>query len=125
MTTLLEILPPLIVAIHLAWILWVIAGAFFTRGRPWLTAFHIASLIWGILVETLPIDCPLTLAEQSLEARAGLHPWAGSFLLHYLDAIVYPNVSLTLLITCAVAVCALNLGIYAWRFYQYRTARRR
>ncbi len=124
MNSFFHILAPVVVAIHLAWILWVIAGAFFTRGRPLLTAFHIASLIWGILVETLPINCPLTLAEQSLQAHAG-HPWAGSFLLHTLDAIVYPNVSPTLLILCAVAVCALNLGIYAWRFYRYRIARRR
>ncbi|MGA7158562.1 MAG: DUF2784 domain-containing protein [Acidobacteriaceae bacterium] len=119
MNLLLHVLPPIVVAIHLAWILWVIFGAIWTRGRPWLTAFHIASLVWGIIVETLPVDCPLTLAEQALEARAGLHPFAGSFLLHTLDAIVYPNVSLTLLISCAVAVCALNLGIYAWRLYKF------
>ncbi|MGA8938788.1 MAG: DUF2784 domain-containing protein [Acidobacteriaceae bacterium] len=119
MSFLLQILPPTVVAIHLAWILWVITGALWTRGRPWLTAFHIASLVWGIIVETCPIDCPLTLAEQAVESRAGLHHWAGSFLLHYLDAIVYPNVPVTILITFAVAVCALNLSIYAWRLYKF------
>ncbi len=136
MNFLLQILAPLVVAIHLAWILWVIAGALWTRGRPWLTAFHIASLLWGILVETLPIDCPLTLAEQALEASihapsasihlpsASAHLLSGGFLLHALDALVYPNVPLALLIPCAVAVCALNLGIYAWRLYQCLSSRR-
>jgi hypothetical protein len=119
MNFLIQILPPLIVAIHLAWILWVITGALWTRGRPWLTAFHVASLLWGIIVETCPIDCPLTLAEQALEARASLHPWAGSFLLHYLDLIVYPNLPVALLVAFGVAVCILNLAIYAWRLYTF------
>ena len=52
-----------LLAIHLAWILWVIFGVFWTRGRPWLTAFHLASLGWGILVEIGPWPCPLTLFE--------------------------------------------------------------
>jgi Protein of Unknown function (DUF2784) len=125
MSFLLQILPPLVVALHLAWILWVITGALWTRGRPWLTTFHVASLVWGIIVETCPIDCPLTLAEQTLEARASSHAFSGGFLLHTLDAIVYPNVPLTLLITCAVAVCALNLGIYVWRLYKFLSSPRR
>ena len=32
----------LVLVVHLAWILWVIFGAFWTRGRRWLAAFHIA-----------------------------------------------------------------------------------
>lgn len=118
MNFLTQALPAAVVAIHLAWILWVIAGAFWTRGRPWLTAFHVVSLVWGIIVETLPIACPFTLAEQVLEARAGEPTWAGSFLLHYLDAIVYPNLPVSVLIAFGVAVCAFNLGIYARRLWK-------
>jgi hypothetical protein len=32
-----ELLASLVLAIHLLWILWVINGAFWTRGRPLLT----------------------------------------------------------------------------------------
>ncbi len=118
MTAVFQILAPLVVAIHLAWILWVITGVRWTRGRPWLTAFHVASLVWGIVVETCPVNCPLTLAEQGLEAAAGMRPWAGGFLLHYLDAIVYPNLPVSLLIALGVMVCGSNLLIYAWRLFQ-------
>lgn len=118
MNFLTQALPPAVVAIHLAWILWVIVGAYWTRGRPWLTAFHVTSLVWGIIVDTCPISCPLTLAEQILESRAGDHVWAGSFLLHYLDAIVYPNLPVSVLVAFGVAVCAFNLGIYAWRLWK-------
>src|SRR6266571_2143741 len=47
-----------------------------------------------------PWACPLTLAENYFEARAGIAPYQGPFLLHYLDAIVYPNLSPTLLTVC-------------------------
>jgi hypothetical protein len=118
MNFLLQTLPPAVVAVHLAWILWVITGTFWTRGRPWLTTFHIASLVWGIIVETCPVSCPLTLLEQALEARAGSYVWTGSFLLHYLDAIVYPNLPISLIVSFGVAVCSVNLAIYAWRLWK-------
>lgn len=109
----------LILAAHLAWIALVIFGAFFTRGRPAWSAIHIGALMWGIIVESSPWPCPLTLAEQYFEARAGMAAYHGDFLLHTLDAVVYPNVSAWVVTVAGVAVCALNLGIYGWRFKQY------
>lgn len=110
-----RLLIALVLALHLAWILWVIVGAFFTRGRPWLTGFHLASLIWGIIVEAGPWPCPVTLLEQHLETRAGFQPFTGGFLVHTLDAVVYPSLPVSLIVACAVAVCAFNLFIYLLR----------
>lgn len=104
-----------VLVVHLIWILWVIFGAFWTSGRRWLTVFHIASLLWGIAVEIGPWPCPLTLAEDFFQHRAGLASYRGSFLLHSVSSLVYPNVSVTLLTACGVVVCVANLGIYAWR----------
>jgi len=109
----------LVLALHLVWILFVMTGACFTGKRPKLTAFHLASLLWGIVVETGPWPCPLTLAENFLEVRAGIVPYSGSFLVHYLGLIVYPNLSVRLITTCAVAVCAANLAVYCWRFVKF------
>ena len=106
----------LVLALHLAWILWVIFGAIWTDGHRWLTAFHIVSLLWGIAVEIGPWPCPLTIAEQFLQHKAGVAPYRGSFLLHYLGLIVYPNISVLLLTICGVAVCAANLATYARRW---------
>lgn len=110
--------------LHIAWILAVIFGAFFTRGRPVWTALHIASLLWGIAVELGPWPCPLTLAEQYLEAHAGMQAYRGSFLMHYLDRIVYPNLPWWLVASVGASVCVLNLGIYAWRFRRVWMLRR-
>ena len=109
----------LVLLVHLAWILLVIFGALFTRGRRAWTALHILALLWGIATEAGPWPCPLTLAEQYFEIRAGLAAYHGSFLLHTLDAIVYPNVPAWVVTVIGVAVCVLNLGIYAGRFRQY------
>jgi hypothetical protein len=109
----------LVLAIHLAWILFVIIGAFFTRGRPRLAALHIASLVWGIVVETGPWPCPLTLTENAFERRAGIVPYTGSFLVHYLDRIIYPNLSVELIVMCGVLVCVLNLAVYGYRLWRW------
>lgn len=101
---------------HLLFIAWVIFGALFTRGRPRLAAVHIVTILYGIIAQTTPLVCPLTLAENWCEAHAGVSPYHGSFLLHCLYGTVYPNVPLALLITVALFVCAFNLGVYAWRF---------
>lgn len=110
-----------VLIVHLLYIAWVIFGAIFTRGRPWLAAVHIATIVWGIIAETTSAPCPLTLAENWCEARAGIAPYHGPFLLHYLDATVYPNIPEALLITVAVFVCAFNLGIYVQRFRRRRS----
>jgi hypothetical protein len=109
----------LVLMVHLVWIVWVIFGVLWTSGRRWLTAFHIASLVWGIAVEVGPWPCPLTMAEDFFQRRAGLAPNQGSFLQHCMSSLVYPNVSETLLTICGVAVCAANLAIYAWRAFRW------
>jgi len=120
-----RILAACVLAFHLLWIFWVIFGAVWTRGRPWLTAFHIASLVWGIIAEAGPWPCPLNLAENWCEAQAGIQPYSGGFLVHYLDRIVYPNISVSFLIGCAVVVCAVNLAVYLTRLVRFLRGRRR
>jgi len=103
-----------VLAAHLGWILFVIFGALLTRGRRVLTTLHIASLIWGVIVEISPLPCPLTLAEQYFD------PYSGGFVAHYLDRIVYPDLPEWLLTALGVLVCVLNLAIYARRWRKSR-----
>src|ERR1700758_2497204 len=102
----------LVLFLHVLFILWVIFGALLTRSRPVLRFLHIASLVWGILTEMLPWPCPLTVLENWLESKAGVQPYKGGFLLHYLDKLVYPDISATILTFAGVIICALNLAFY-------------
>jgi len=106
-----------VLILHALFILWVIFGALLTKSRPILRWLHISCLIWGILTELLPWPCPLTMLESWLEGSAGVEPEQGGFLLHYLDKLVYPNISPTTLTVAAVIVCALNLAFYGWRMW--------
>jgi len=111
------VLATAILLMHVLFIVWVIFGALLTRSRPILRGLHIASLVWGILIEVLPWPCPLTLLENWLEGKAGVQPYEGGFLLHYLDKLVYPDISATVLSAAGVIVCAVNLAFYgrqAW-----------
>ncbi len=98
--------------LHALFILWVVFGALLTRSRPILRRMHIISLVWGILTELLPWPCPLTVLENRLEGKAGVEPYQGGFLLHYLDKLVYPDISATVLIVAGVIICTLNLAFY-------------
>ena len=104
-----------VLSIHAAYIAWFIFGAFFTRGRPRLAALHVATLVYGVIVEIFDFWCPLTALENWLEVRGEVSTYRGPFLLHYLDVVVYPNIPPDLLVAGAVAVCSLNLWIYARR----------
>lgn len=116
-------LAALVLFLHLLWIVWVLFGWMLTRHRPVLAWIHIASLIWGVCVEAGPWPCPLTLLEQWLESRAGSGSYQGGFIVHYLDAIVYPDVSPQLLTWVGSGVCVAILAIYVVRFWRDRHAR--
>lgn len=115
------LLAGLVLAIHLLFILWVIFGWIFTRRRPVWRSLHIGCVIYGIFIEVSNLTCPLTFIETALEARGGETPYHGAFILHYLEILVYPDIPLFALITVAVIVCLVILGIYTRR-YRRRTA---
>jgi len=103
-----------ILTLHALFILWVVFGTFFVWRKPILRWVHIASLVWGIVIELQDWPCPLTLAENWLEQKAGVEPYHGGFLLHYMDKLVYPDISLLALTAAGIIVCFVNLVFYIW-----------
>jgi len=102
--------------LHLVWLVWVLCGWLATRGRPVLRWLHIGSLVYGILISVAGWLCPLTHAEQYFRRRAGVAPYEQSFLEHYLETVVYPDVPPALLLWGGVLVCVGILGVYIARF---------
>jgi hypothetical protein len=100
----------------------VLLGWTVTRYRPLLRTLHIVSLLYAIVIESVPWPpCPLTVAETWLEARAGIEPAQGPFLVRVLDAMVYPNLPAWLVVGGAVLVCLGILSLYL-RSYRRGTA---
>jgi hypothetical protein len=59
----------------------------------------------------------MMLLENWLETKAGVEPYPGGFLLHYLDRLGYPDVSATALTSGGVIICVLNLTFYAGQMW--------
>jgi len=64
------------------------------------------------------------LAETWLEARAGIEPARGPFLVHVLDAIVYSDLPEWLVVGGAVLVCVAILSVYLLRYRRRTTGGR-
>ena len=80
-----------------------------------------ASLAYAIVIELLPWPpCPLTVAETRLEARAGVEPAHGPFLVRVLGAIIYPELPEWLVVGIAVGVCIAILSVYLRRYRRRR-----
>jgi len=110
-----EALATAVILIHLAWIVLVLFGVAWTRGRPTWTVVHLVCLVWGIVVEVGPWRCPLTMLENYFEARGGEHAVQGNFILHWVQALIYPNAPYWLVTTAGVTACSITLAVYAWR----------
>lgn len=103
--------------LHLLWCGWVILGWTVTRCRPLLRTLHIASVVYAMVIELIPWPpCPLNVAETWLEARAGIEPAHGRFLVRVLDAILYPDLPVWLVVGGALLVCVAILCVYLRRY---------
>jgi hypothetical protein len=108
----------LLVALHLAFIVFVVLGGILAlrwRLAPWL---HLPAAGWGALAALQGWICPLTPLEIRLRHAAGEQGYEGSFIEHYLLPIVYPEaLTREIQVGLGLAVCAVNAAIYAvvWR----------
>jgi hypothetical protein len=116
------ILAEAVLFLHVLWCGWVLLGWTVTRRRRVLRTLHITSVFYAIVIQIAPWPpCLLTVAEVWLEARAGIEPSHGPFLVRVLDAVVYPDLPERLVIGCAVLVCAGILSVYLRRYLHRQT----
>jgi hypothetical protein len=102
----------LTVLLHFLFIVFVIFGALLVARLPKLKPVHWVALAYGLLVEVFNWYCPLTLLEQWLRRAGGQEAYERSFLVHYLDALIYWDVPQWVLIAGAIGVALANVAIY-------------
>ncbi len=98
----------LVVVIHLAFLVFVAAGAILAWRWPSLVPLHAASVLWSVAIITVGFACPLTGLEKSLRGLAGEEGYGGGFVDRYVEGVVYPE-SLTPLLR-ALAAAAILVG---------------
>ncbi len=118
-----RLLADAVVALHLAYIVFVVGGAVVVLKWRWVAWPHLLAVVWGAYVEFSGTVCPLTPLEQSLRRRAGQAGYGGSFIDNYLIPVMYPaDLTITIQIGLGALVLVLNLLLYGW---VWRRVRRR
>ena len=79
-----------IVALHFAFVVFVVLGGMLAWRNPKLAWLHLPAAAWGAYAELTATVCPLTPLENALRASAGTSGYTGSFVEHYLMPLLYP-----------------------------------
>ncbi len=110
--------------LHLAFIVFALFGAAIAVWWRRVILIHIPAAAWGIFVEVTGRVCPLTYVENYLRVKAGDSGYTESFVEHYVLNLIYPS-DLTRETQYALAgVCTIvNIAMYAWLFWRWRTRR--
>jgi hypothetical protein len=112
-----KILADLTVALHFAWILFLLLGAVWGVRYRWVKYFHLFGLGFAFLIQALDWYCPLTHLEIYLRARHDPSlAYAGSFIIYYLEQVVYLQVPQYAIVVMTILLCALNLFLYIKKY---------
>ncbi len=107
-----------LVALHLAFIVFVIAGGALTLvDRRWAIV-HLPAVAWAAFTEFTATVCPLTPWENVFRAKAGEGGYSESFIEHYIVPVIYPQgLTPDAQFALGIAVVVLNVVVYAiaWR----------
>lgn len=109
-----RILADLVVIVHLAFVLFVVAGGVLVWRWPRLAWVHLPAAAWGVVVECAGLVCPLTPLELWLRSRAGGGVYEGGFVEQYLLPVLYPpTLGRELQWLLGGVVAGVNLAVYA------------
>lgn len=118
-----RLLADVLLVLHLAFVIFVVAGGALVWRRPWLAGLHLPAVAWGAWIEFSAGICPLTPLENRLRQAGGEAGYTGGFIEHYLLPLIYPaGLTPRLQLVLGGLVLAVNLVAYAlaWRALRRR-----
>ena len=86
-----RVLADILVALHLAFVLFVVLGGILVLRRGSWAWVHLPVAAWGALVEFMGWICPLTPLEVRLRIAGGEAGYQGGFVENYLIPLLYPG----------------------------------
>jgi hypothetical protein len=108
-----KILADFVVLVHFLWIVFLFLGAIWGSKHKAVKITHFSGLLFAILIQVFGWYCPLTHFEFGLRSKHDpALAYAGSFIVHYVEQIVYIELSRPLILVLTVFL----LGFNAW-FY--------
>jgi len=112
-----KILADTMVVLHFSWILFLFFGAYWGLKNKGVKRVHIGGLLFALILHVFDWYCPLTHLEIWLRSRhnPGLG-YSGSFIIHYLEQMIYLDLSPTLILLLTVLLCLVNAYLYLKMF---------
>lgn len=108
-----KVLADAVVLIHLLWILFLISGTLWGVRNKGIRIFHISGLIFAFVIQIFDWYCPLTHVEVWLRAKHDpALSYKGSFIIHYVEKIIYIELSSNVVLILTVIVCGFNTWVY-------------
>jgi len=101
-----------VVAFHFLWILFLICGGWWGHRYRWVGRIHVAGLVLAFFVEGFDWFCPLTHLEVWLRAKGNQAGYSGSFIIHYVNKVIYLDVSRPLMALLTTLLCLVNAWWY-------------
>ena len=80
----------------------------------WFRIAHLAAIGIVVLQSWLGLICPLTIWEMALRERAGSDTYAGSFIAHWLDTLLYYQAPAWVFTACYTTFAALVVASWFW-----------
>ena len=118
-----RLLADVVLVVHLAFVLFTALGALLVWRWPRLALVHVPVLVYGVVIEVVGFQCPLTPLEKSLRRRAGDAGYDGGFVEHYIVPVLYPGEwTATVRISVSVVLVVGNALVY-WLIWRTRTRR--
>ncbi len=113
-----------VLLLHLAFILFVAAGALLVFRWQWLAWLHVPAAAWGVFIELSGGLCPLTTVENRLRRAAGDNAYTADFIDHYVTLLIYPpGLTRPVQVGLAVAVLLINASLYGVLLWRHRRRR--
>jgi hypothetical protein len=111
----LGLLAGLVVAAHLAFVVFATAGGLLAVRWPRVAWVHVPAAAWAVYIELSGTLCPLTPIENRLRVQAGLDAYSGDFVARYLFPVLYPaGLTREAQVLIGAVVMAVNVAAYAW-----------
>jgi hypothetical protein len=108
-----KIFADVVVTIHFLWIIFLFIGAIWGIKNRAVKIFHLSGLAFAFIIQILDWYCPVTHLEAWLRSKhASSLTYTGSFIIHYVERIVYIELSQFLILLFTIFLCGLNLWIY-------------
>ena len=108
-----KVLTDIVVIIHFFWIIFLIFGVFFGTRNKVVKIFHVLGLGFAFIIQIFGWYCPLTYLEVWLKSKHdSTLTYTGSFIIHYVENMVYLELSRYAIFILTIFLCLFNAWFY-------------